>query len=115
MTFMRQDVQLGSTRDTLVGFVDNVATGATMQTGAASIADDLNNLRSQVNRAYDATAGGNWYDAVPTVNSKQRGLLQLNTGLDNVEVQPFICGVEVLTNVTVPAAQNYVVLSVASS
>jgi hypothetical protein len=94
---------------------DTIAAGVAMETGATSGEFDYNALRSQTNRVIDATMGGNWYDDVPTVNSKKRGLLQLNTDLDDIEEKRILCGVQVLTNVSVPATQNYVVLSQASS
>jgi len=60
-TFIRQDAQIASTLTSIVGFVDNTAPAATMQSAATTIADDLNNIRSMVSYLNDLQ-GGNWYD-----------------------------------------------------
>jgi hypothetical protein len=86
-----------------------------MESAPDTVADDLNNLRSQVNRVIDATMGGNWYDDAPTVNTKKRGLLQLNTDLDDIEEHRFLFRTQILTDVTVTASQNWEVLSVSGS
>lgn len=100
-TFIRQETQIRNSD----AYTDNLSSGqATLETASTHIEYDLNALRSQVNRIVDATLGGNWYDNVPTVNSKLRGLLQLNTDLDDIEEHKILCGVQVLTDVSVPAA-----------
>ena len=99
-TFIRQDDQIRRS----VTYDDTVAAGSTMESAPVSIEDDLNNIRSQLNRILLSAGGGNWYDDVPTVNSKQRGLSELNTDLDDMEEKRLLCPVQKLTNVTVPAA-----------
>ena len=59
--FMRQDLQLGTTKDTSVGFVDNTAPGAAMESGPAHIADDLNNMRSIASLHLKADQSLPWY------------------------------------------------------
>jgi hypothetical protein len=86
-----------------------------MESSAATLLDDLNSLRSQVNNMLNVSSG-NWYDDVPTINSKKRGIYQLNTDLDDIEIKPLLYHTTALsTDITVPATQNYVVLSVAGS
>ena len=103
-TWIRQDVQVRRS----VAYVDNVAAGATMESAAVNLEDDLNNIRSQINRILKEDASLNWYDDIPTVTglgaAKQRGLTGLNTDLDELEEQRLLCPVQVLTNLSVPAA-----------
>jgi hypothetical protein len=88
---------------------------ANFQTNPTNIQDDLNNLRSQVSNLLDNQVG-NWYDDLNTpAGGTQRGVNDLNTDLNDIENKKLICPVQVLTNVTVPGGQNYVVLSQASS
>lgn len=110
-SLLRQDTQIHNSE----AYDDTVAAGATLESAAVTLEDDLNALRSQVNRILDATGGGNWYDAISTVNSKTRSLLQLNTDLDDLEEKKILCRANVLTDVSVPAAQNWVILDVSSS
>lgn len=70
---------------------------------------------TQIHKSVAYDDAGNWYDDIPTVNSKKRALSDLNTDLDDLEEKRLLCAVTQLTNITVPAAQNYVVLSVAGS
>jgi hypothetical protein len=69
-------------------------------------------MRSQIARIIDVTPG-NWYDDVPTVNSKKRALLQLNTDLDALEEKLLLSRSALFTDIVVTAAQNWEVLSVA--
>ena len=85
---------------------------ATYETNPLTLEENLNHLRSQVKRILNDSAG-NWWDDIPTVNSKKRDLFDLNTDLDALEIQKVICPVQVLTNITVGGAANFVVLSVA--
>lgn len=95
---------------------DGLAAGqATLETASTDLMYDMNALRTQVHRLWDATMGSNWYDDAPTVNAKKRSTLQLNTDLDTVEIKPFLFPDIIVTDVTVPAAQAYVVLSVAGA
>lgn len=110
-SLLRQDTQIHNSE----AYLDTEAAGVALESGAVTLEDDLNALRSQVHHILDATASGNWYDAIPTVNAKTRSLLQLNTDLDDLEGKKILCRANVLTDISVPAAQNYVVLSVAGS
>lgn len=97
-TFVRQVDQIRNS----VAYDDTVVPAATMESSPTNIEDDLNNLRSQVEMLLDATKGGNWFDDAATVNSKKRSVLQLNTDLDDLEEKRILCGVTILTDVTVP-------------
>lgn len=110
LTLTRQDTEIRQSDL----FDDTLAAGATLESGSTNIESDLNSIRSQVKRILDDSAG-NWYDDLATVNSKKRDLKDLNTDLDDMEEKKLLCGVQVLTDISVPAAQNYVVLSVAGS
>jgi hypothetical protein len=110
-SLLRQDTQIHNSE----AYDDTVAAGATLESAAVTLEDDLNALRSQVHRILDATAGGNWYDAIATVNSKTRSILQLNTDLDTLEEKKLLGRSAVLTDITVPNTQNWVILSVAGS
>lgn len=104
-TKVRQDTQVWHSSI----YTDTVSNGTAMETGALNIEDDLNNLRSQVNRILDHSLGGNWYDA------PVRGLSSLDTDLSAVEDAKRLVRVAVLTDIAVPASQNYVVLVVGDS
>ena len=110
-TFIRQSVQIAQS----VTYDDTVAAGATMESAPGNIEDDLNSLRSQVKRIIYDVGAGNWYDDIPTVNSKQRGIFDLNTDLDDLEEKKIFCQVNILTDIAVPASQNWVILSVVGS
>jgi hypothetical protein len=98
-----------------VAYNANGAAGITLQSSAIVIEDDLNALRSQVSRLFDATMGGNWYDDVSVVNGKKRSVKQLNTGLDTLETKTLLARVSSAASVAVPSGQNYVILSAASA
>lgn len=109
-TFLRQDATL---KTDVYG--DAVAAGeANLVTAATVLEDDLNSLRSQVNRIL-AVSTGNWYDDIATANGKKRALSELNTDLDDLETKIIVCNATVLTDITVTAAQNWEILSVAGS
>lgn len=110
-TFIRQDVQIAQSDV----YDDTVAAGATMESAPGNIEDDLNSLRSQIKRAIYDDGVGNWYDDIPTVNSKKRGIFDLNTDLDDLEEKKILCRANVLTDITVTAAQNWEILNVAGS
>ena len=114
-TFARQDVQLASTLDSIVGFVDNTAPAATMESGAAHIADDLNNVRSMLSYHNDLQTG-NWYDpfTAPTAleTGTIRGIQAVGDGLHLVEKKRVLRRVKLLVDISVPATQNRVVLGV---
>jgi hypothetical protein len=110
-TFIRQDVQILPS----LTYDDTVTVGSTMESAPTSIEGDLNSLRSQLKRWLWADSAGNWYDDIPTINSKKRGINDLATTLDSVEEHKFLFRTQVITDVTVPHAQNWVVLNVAAS
>lgn len=90
-TFIRQDAQIASTLTSIVGFVDNTAPAATMESGAANIADDLNNLRSMVSYFNDLQTG-NWYDPFTASTAfgdtaSIRGIQTISDNLYSIERQ----------------------------
>lgn len=112
-TFLRQDTQIRNSDL----YDDTVAAGATLESGAANIEDDLNALRSQIKRALWADVAGDWHADIPTYNSKKRGIAKVNEDLDDIEEKRLLFRSQVIVagGISVPATQNYVVLSVASS
>jgi hypothetical protein len=112
-TFIRQDTQIRNSDL----YDDTVAAGSTLETAPANVEDDLNSLRSQMKRALWADVAGNWYDDIPTYNSKKRGIAKVNEDLDDIEEKRLLFRSQVIVSggISVPATQNYVVLSVASS
>lgn len=86
---------------------DDVAAGVAMQNAAVDLEDDLNNIRSQLKRALGTT---NWYDALAG-----RSLADVDSDLSTLEQATRLFRAQVLADVVVPAAQNWVVLSVAGS
>lgn len=102
-SLIRQETQIRKS-DT---FSAAVAAGATMESGAVNIEDDLNSLRSQIKRYSGET---NWYDDITG-----RTIAGLGTDLTDLEAKRFLFRVQVLTDVSVTAAQNWEVLSVVGS
>ena len=102
-TFLRQESQIYPTLD----FDDTLASGVTLQSGSASIEGDLNSLRSQTKRILGTT---NWYDAL-----SGRNLTVLDTDLADIEGKKQLRRVQILTDISVTAAQNWELLVVASS
>ena len=107
---LRQETQIRNSD----AYDDTLAAGSTLESNPTDLQDDLDGLRSQIKRILNDSSG-NWYDDIPTVNSKQRDLTDLNTDLDDLEIKPILRRAQLLTDVSVPASQNYVVLSVAST
>jgi len=91
LTLIRPDVEI---RKSFL-YDDTVAAGGTMESGSVNIEDDLNTLRSQLKRFTGET---NWFD---TLTGRTVG--GLDTDLTDLEDKRILCGVEMLTNVTVPA------------
>lgn len=114
-TFIRQEVQIAESEN----YIDNVAPAATMETGAASIEDDLNNVRSMLNLHRIANQSGNWYDDLtsPTTflgeGNAKRGIDALNQSLHDVERKRVLAQAVSLQDVTVGGADNFVILSLA--
>jgi hypothetical protein len=114
-TLQRQDAQVDSTLQTSVGFVDNTPPAATMESGAASLAQDLNNIRSLLSYFNDLQTG-NWYDpftAPPVFPSEGsiRGIQTISDALHALERKRVLITVSNLSDVVVPVAQNYAVLT----
>jgi hypothetical protein len=106
-TWIRQDVQIAGTITTTAGFTDNTAPSlANYQTNAATITDDLNNLRSQAHNLLKNMAG-NWYDDLNTPstfeNGAQRGVNDINQDLHDYERKRVLREVSLLTDVGVSA------------
>lgn len=110
-TFIRQDTQIRNSDN----YDDTLAAGLTLETGQTEIEGDLNALRSQVKRAIWADSVGNWYDDIQTVNGKKRAITALNTDLDDIEEKRLLFRTQILTDISVTAAQNWEILSVAGS
>ena len=108
-SFLRQDTQLFKSNT----YIDTLASGETaLVTNSSNTEDDFNALRTQVHRIWDATLGLAFYTDSPTINSKKRSILQLNTDLDTSEEKIFIHGNEKLLDITVGSGQNSVILDV---
>lgn len=111
-TLFRQESQIRPS----FAYVDNVAPSATMESGAASIEDDLNNLRSIASLLRDVQTG-NWYDdlAVPPTfvgeGGARRGVQNLNNDLHNIERKRALRYVQRLVDVTVASNANFKVLA----
>lgn len=99
-TFIQQDSQVYSSQT----YNDTLSAGSTLQTGAANLQDDLNSVRSQLKRAIYDDGAGNWYDDIPTVNSKKRAIFDLNTDLNDIEEKRLLFRAQVLTDISVPAS-----------
>jgi hypothetical protein len=119
-TWIRQDAQIASTLHSDVGFLDNIApTQASYETNATDIANDLNNVRSQLQNFLNRDGGGFpigdwWNDLIaPTTfeNGSARGINSQNQQLHDLERKRVLVSVSSLVDVTVPNAQNYVVLA----
>lgn len=102
-TFIRQDTQI---RNSDV-YDDTLAAGVALETGQTEIEGDLNALRSQVKRILGEA---DWYTAL-----SGRSLAALSTDLLDIETKKLLKRTQVLTDVTVTAAQNWEILSVAGS
>jgi len=106
-TWIRQDVQIASTTTTTAGYSDSVAPSlANFQTNAATLTDDLNNLRSMTSHLLDVQVG-NWYDTISTPstfeNGAQRGVDDLNQDLHDYERKRVLREVTLLSDVGVAA------------
>ena len=102
-SLLRQETQLHPS----VTYDDTIAAGATMESAATNMEDDLNAIRSQLQRFFGET---NWYDDI-----SGRTVALLGTDLTDLENKKFLFRTQILTDITVTAAQNWEVLSVAGS
>lgn len=123
-TFIRQSDQIANSdtyNDNLAGTLNE----ATYQDAVSDLETDLNYLRTQINRILnvngadaDSVGSGRWFNGIlaPTVFTgdglgKRRGISTLNNDLHDLERKRVLTSFVSLQNVTVPAAQNWVVLS----
>ncbi len=106
--FLRQDLQLGTTLDSIVGFVDNTGPAATMESAAAHVADDLNNMRSILSLLKISDQSGNWYDdlVAPTALEAgvKRGIDENNDALHLVEKKRVLTCVWGLKTIAIASA-----------
>jgi len=114
-TWIRQDVQIGSTTDTTAGYTDNTAPSlAAYETNASTITDDLNNLRSSVHNLLKLRTG-NWYDDISTPSTfeggAQRGVDTINQDLHDYERKRVLRSVLNLTDVGALGSVQHVVLA----
>lgn len=106
-TFIRQDTQI---RNSDV-YDDQLASGVALETAATHVEDDLNGLRSQVNRIINSTVSGNdWYAAITS-----RGVNALNTDLLDLEGKKLLCRDQVLTDIPVDAQATGTITTIAGS
>jgi len=122
-TFLRQDAQVASSRDSAVGFLDNIAPSeANYETNATDLAYDLNAIRSKLqdlhNRDGDSFPTGDWFAALtkPTAleDGTVRGIDAVNAAIHALEKKRILRDVShVGTDVTVGGADNFVVLALA--
>lgn len=96
-------------------FSDTLAAGVTLESGSASLEGDLNSLRSQLKRILDQDVAGHWYQDLPTTNGKKRDITDLNADLDDIEEKRVLFRAQKVEDIVVSAAQNWEILSVASS
>lgn len=119
LTLLRQDDDI---RKSDV-YDDTITPSATnYETTPASLEDDLNTLRSQVqnllNRNGASFPGGNWYDDVSAPitfeSGSKRGVNELNQQLHDLERKRVLVAADkYLVDITVGAGNNFVVLSLA--
>ncbi len=110
-SFIRQSTQIRQS-DT---FDDTLSPGSALESAASSLESDLNGIRSQIRRIFHADSGGDWFSDVATVNGQKRGLDSLAADLNDLENKKVLFRSQLLTDVTVPGGQNYVVLVQANS
>lgn len=110
-TFIRQVNQIRKSDS----YIDNLApTQNNYEINPVNIEDDLNSVRSSLNTLLQNRVG-NWYDDLntPTAldNGTQRGVNNLNTDLHALERKRVLVQVANIVDFTVPAAQNWVVIT----
>lgn len=75
---------------------------------------DLNNIRTVISHVVSGSNGNfgtePWYQGL-----SGRGVNTIDTELADLEARPVACNASVLTDITVPAAQNWIILSVAGN
>lgn len=112
-TFIRQATQIRRSEN----YADNLVFGTGLEQSAVTIEDDLNSLRSQLSRILNGAGTGKWYDNVPVVGAAPQGLAQITTTLtdavadiNTIEQRKILQRAQVLTDIVVPATQNFVLL-----
>lgn len=112
-TLVRQDVQVGSTAETVVGFDDGVLPGPQMEVDASTLAQDLNNLRAMVAHLGSLQAG-RWYDPIAAPSALDpgaaRGLQQVQNDLHALERKRILVPAFLQATITIPSGGNVVVL-----
>lgn len=95
---------------------DTLPPGSTLE-DQLRVEGDLNALRSQINRLLHADGAGNWYDDLQLVDGLKRGVDDLNFDLNELETKKLLGrGPQtLLTDITIPASQNWKILSVAGN
>ena len=110
-TFIRQVEQIRKS-DTYDGSI--VPSQANYETNPVTIEDDLNSVRSQLNNLLTEQTA-NWYDTlvIPSAldTGTARGVNSLNTDLHAIERKRVLVSSANLTDVTVGATDNFVVLA----
>jgi hypothetical protein len=114
-TFIRQASQIRKSDN----YDDTIAPSlAAYETNAVSIQDDLNSLRSQVQNLLNRNGAdfptGNWYDDVSQPSgfesSSKRGVNTTSQDLHNLERKRVLVTATSLTDITVGAGNNFVIL-----
>lgn len=112
-TFVRQDTQIRSSDV----YDDTIApTEANFETNPVNIEEDLNSIRSMLLHLKNVQASGNWWDVITTPavftgeGETQRGVDDLNTDLHEIERKRILRDVHNLTDVSVGAGNNFVIL-----
>ena len=95
-SFFRQDTQIRQSDL----YDDTVAAGSTLESAPVNIEEDLNGLRSQFKRAIWDDGAGNWYDDIPTINAKKRGIRDVNFDLDDIEEKRLLFRTQILTDIS---------------
>ena len=110
-SFLRQSAQIRNS----VLYDDTLASGSTMETSSTELEKDLNNVRSQIKRLFLADVAGDWFQDVDTIGGVKRGIKALATDLYDIETHKILCRSQLLTDVSVTAAQNWEILSFAGA
>jgi hypothetical protein len=103
-SFQHPDTQISNTDL----YLDNLTMGSSLESGAATLQDDLNAARTVLKHLSGLTK---WY----TDRGSVRSINTLDTDLSAIEDKPLLFRAQVLTDVTVTALQNWEVLVVADS
>jgi hypothetical protein len=93
---------------------DTFSPGIGLQTASYNLENDLNAIRSQIKNILYSTSSGKWYDDLQVFGTK-RGLQQIGSDLNTLQNRKLVYLAEQDTDIAVPAAQNWVVLSSAST